>query len=345
MPKDAVIPEYPYGDSLLFKQSNKGLYGGQRIQFGNNVSKDTETKTRRHWKPNIVTKGLYSVILKKRIRLRLTSRVLKTMDREGGLDNYLLKESEQRIKELGPLGWALRWRLMQTRKVKAQFRAEAAELGIPQEVIDQQWPERQRKPRLSRTEKRRLRKEAAEAERLAAEAAEEAPEEEAEDVPVEPEPIQTLKLSPRDKYHRIHFHKNQILKKRLAPSEKIAEKMALAELEKEKKRYALFESKDAIVEFEKARKRELSLLRKLGREQLNEAGLAKLYAPGSSRSRELEWLARRKAEAIIEQKRQELYGDLDGSSPTEEEPASVPRQIVEEEKDWADLAKQQNATV
>lgn len=140
IPRDASIPEYPYGPASLFKQSNKGLYGGQMIQFGNNVSPDTETKTRRHWKPNILTKSLYSVALRKRIKIRLTSKVLKTMDREGGLDEYLLKESEARIKELGPMGWALRWTLMQTPEVIARFRAEAAAIGLAQEVIDKQWP-------------------------------------------------------------------------------------------------------------------------------------------------------------------------------------------------------------
>ena len=93
IPKDAYIPAYPYGDQQLFKQANKGLYGEQMIRFGNNVSKDTETKTRRNWKPNVLSKSLYSVALKKRIKLRITAKVLKTMDREGGLDEYLLKDN------------------------------------------------------------------------------------------------------------------------------------------------------------------------------------------------------------------------------------------------------------
>ena len=98
IPKDAYIPAYPYGDHQLFKQANKGLYGEQMIRFGNNVSKDTETKTRRNWKPNVLSKSLYSVALKKRIKLRITAKVLKTMDREGGLDEYLLKDNVARIK-------------------------------------------------------------------------------------------------------------------------------------------------------------------------------------------------------------------------------------------------------
>ena len=138
--QDPHIPDYPYGDNALFKQSNKGLYGESMIQFGNNVSRKTETKTRRKWTPNVLSKSLYSVALKKRIKLRVTSNVMKTIDREGGLDEYLLKDSVQRIKELGPTGWALRWTLMQRPVVIDRLRAEAAALGIDQATIDKQWP-------------------------------------------------------------------------------------------------------------------------------------------------------------------------------------------------------------
>ncbi|KAH8710049.1 ribosomal L28 family-domain-containing protein [Phaeosphaeriaceae sp. PMI808] len=140
IPQDAYIPPYPYGDHALFKQANRGLYGEQRIQFGNNVSHKTETKTRRDWKPNILNKALYSVALKKKVKLRITSKVLKIMDREGGLDEYLLKDNEHRIKELGPLGWALRWALLQKPEVIDRMRFQAAELGIDQATIDAQWP-------------------------------------------------------------------------------------------------------------------------------------------------------------------------------------------------------------
>ncbi|KAL5118246.1 hypothetical protein ACEQ8H_003918 [Pleosporales sp. CAS-2024a] len=143
IPHDAYIPAYPYGDRTLFKQANRGLYGEQMIQFGNNVSDKTETKTRRFWKPNVLHKSLYSVALKKKVKLRITSKVLKTMDREGGLDEYLLKDSEHRIKELGPLGWALRWTLMQTPHVIDRMRVQAAALGLDQATIDAQWPTRE----------------------------------------------------------------------------------------------------------------------------------------------------------------------------------------------------------
>jgi large subunit ribosomal protein L28 len=143
IPPDAYIPPYPYGDRALFKQANRGLYGEQMIHFGNNVSEKTETKTRRYWKPNVLHKSLYSVALKKKIKLRITAKVLKTMDREGGLDRYLLRDNESRVKELGPLGWALRWTLMQKPEIRDEMRAKAAALGIDQATIDAQWPTEQ----------------------------------------------------------------------------------------------------------------------------------------------------------------------------------------------------------
>jgi large subunit ribosomal protein L28 len=149
IPPNSLIPAYPYGDHALYKQANHGLYGEQMIQFGNNVSEKTETKTRRDWKPNVLNKALYSVALKKKVKLRITARVLKTMDREGGLDEYLLKDNEHRLKELGPLGWALRWTLMQKPEVVERMRAEAAALGLDQATIDRQWPTAEMQQKIS----------------------------------------------------------------------------------------------------------------------------------------------------------------------------------------------------
>ncbi|KAG9233843.1 hypothetical protein BJ875DRAFT_377769 [Amylocarpus encephaloides] len=127
----AGIPPYPYGPSQIYKQSNFGLYGEQKIRYGNIVSKKNEIKTRRHWRPNVQSKRLYSEALKRQIRVRITTRVLRTVDKCGGLDNYLLGDKAQRIKELGMEGWRLRWRIMQTDKVKERFRKQREELGLP----------------------------------------------------------------------------------------------------------------------------------------------------------------------------------------------------------------------
>lgn len=132
-----VIPPYPYGERRVYKQSNKGLYGNARIQFGNNVSEKHNVKTQRFWRPNVHVKVYYSPSLGAKIKTRLTMRVLKTIKRDGGLENYLLKSKPARIKELGPGGWKLRWLLMQTRAVQERFNEERRALGMePREVED-----------------------------------------------------------------------------------------------------------------------------------------------------------------------------------------------------------------
>lgn len=65
--------------------------------------------------------------------MRVTTRVLKTIDKVGGLDEYLLGEKSARIKELGMNGWLLRWRIMQTPGVKKRFRRERRALGLVDE--------------------------------------------------------------------------------------------------------------------------------------------------------------------------------------------------------------------
>ena len=129
--RDDSIPPYPLGEHRVYKQSNKGLYGGARIRFGNRVSERNEVKTRRKWRPNVHQKRLWSESLGAFVRTRVTTRVLRTVDKVGGLDEYLLGGKSARLRELGPWGWRLRWRIMQTDVVKERFRRERAALGLP----------------------------------------------------------------------------------------------------------------------------------------------------------------------------------------------------------------------
>lgn len=109
--KPIKVPEYKYGESKIFKQSNKGLYGGQFLQYGNSIS-ESKHAIRRRWMPNIIRKSLWSEVLNKDIKIKLTTKVLKTISKEGGIDRYLTKEKSARIKELGPMGWKLRYELL-----------------------------------------------------------------------------------------------------------------------------------------------------------------------------------------------------------------------------------------
>lgn len=128
--RDPQIPAYPYGERQFYKQSNRGLYGHARIRFGNNVSEKHDVKTRRNWRPNVRRRRLWSEALRCMVQTKVTSRVLRTIDKCGGLDNYLLGEKPARHKELGPWGWKLRWRLMQTDVIQEKFRQQRILYGL-----------------------------------------------------------------------------------------------------------------------------------------------------------------------------------------------------------------------
>lgn len=106
------VPPYPYGEATFYKQSNRGLYGGKTLQFGHQIS-DYGNKHVRVFYPNVQKVTLWSEALQRSIPIRVVTSVLKTITREGGLDNYLLKDKAARIKELGPAGWALRYEVLQ----------------------------------------------------------------------------------------------------------------------------------------------------------------------------------------------------------------------------------------
>ncbi|KAK9454156.1 hypothetical protein V1511DRAFT_411663 [Dipodascopsis uninucleata] len=114
--KKIKYPPYPYGDATLYKQSNNGLYGGKFPMSGHIVSEKLEKKSLRRWTPNIVKKTLYSRTLQRKISIRVATGVLKTIRKEGGLDNYLTKDKPARIKELGPRGWRLRYEVLVRRR-------------------------------------------------------------------------------------------------------------------------------------------------------------------------------------------------------------------------------------
>jgi len=86
------------------------------IRFGNNVGEKSQMKTRRAWHPNVITRNLRSTLMNRIVRIKLTTRVLRTIDKVGGLDAYLLGPKPARIKELGLEGWKLRCELLELAK-------------------------------------------------------------------------------------------------------------------------------------------------------------------------------------------------------------------------------------
>lgn len=125
------IPPYPLPARQVYHQANTGLYGAASIRFGNKVSERNEIKTRRAWRPNVQHKRLWSAALACLVRTRVTPRVLRTIDKVGGLDAYLLGTKASRLRDLGPWGWRLRWRVMQAPATRARLNAERQQLGLP----------------------------------------------------------------------------------------------------------------------------------------------------------------------------------------------------------------------
>ncbi|KDQ09559.1 hypothetical protein BOTBODRAFT_178942 [Botryobasidium botryosum FD-172 SS1] len=83
------LPVLAANASRALTRQPTGLFGGKTIRYGNNVPHSMH-KTRRTWLPNIQTKRLYSETLGEHVRLEVTARTLRTIDKYGGLDAYLL---------------------------------------------------------------------------------------------------------------------------------------------------------------------------------------------------------------------------------------------------------------
>eukprot|EP00283_Hemiselmis_rufescens_P007249 CAMPEP_0173435242 /NCGR_PEP_ID=MMETSP1357-20121228/14565_1 /TAXON_ID=77926 /ORGANISM="Hemiselmis rufescens, Strain PCC563" /LENGTH=163 /DNA_ID=CAMNT_0014400199 /DNA_START=48 /DNA_END=539 /DNA_ORIENTATION=- len=78
------------------KRAQRGLWGGKKINFGNNVS-DSGRKTRKRWSPNIQTKRLWSDCFDTMLRLKVSTFVLRCIDKKGGLDNYLAETPDKKL--------------------------------------------------------------------------------------------------------------------------------------------------------------------------------------------------------------------------------------------------------
>jgi len=64
-------------------------FTGKGVQTGNNVS-HANNRTRRRFLPNLQETSMLSDALGEMIRLRLSTRGIRTMEKRGGLDSFLL---------------------------------------------------------------------------------------------------------------------------------------------------------------------------------------------------------------------------------------------------------------
>jgi large subunit ribosomal protein L28 len=69
---------------------------GRGVQSGHNVS-HANNKTKRRFLPNLHQVTLISDALRQRVRLRLTTNGLRTVERRGGLDAFLLSTPDAKL--------------------------------------------------------------------------------------------------------------------------------------------------------------------------------------------------------------------------------------------------------
>ena len=69
---------------------------GKKPMSGNNVS-HANNRTKRRFFPNLQSVKLYSGILQKYINLNITIRTMKTVEKNGGLDSYLIKTNNRNL--------------------------------------------------------------------------------------------------------------------------------------------------------------------------------------------------------------------------------------------------------
>ena len=93
-------------------------------------------KTRRKWNPNVQYQKLYSEILDESIKFKVTTSALRSIDKAGGLDNYLLTSKHViNNKSVGGnkgqqgMGQQVRNRIMQKLQHQRMLKKEAAARG------------------------------------------------------------------------------------------------------------------------------------------------------------------------------------------------------------------------
>ena len=69
---------------------------GKGVMSGNNVS-HANNKTRRRFLPNLQETSFLSEALGQMVRLRLSTRAIRTIEFHGGIDSYLLKAKSMKL--------------------------------------------------------------------------------------------------------------------------------------------------------------------------------------------------------------------------------------------------------
>tara|TARA_B100000686_G_C16639141_1_gene889044 strand:- start:130 stop:408 length:279 start_codon:yes stop_codon:yes gene_type:complete len=76
--------------------SNRCQLTGKTFQTGNNVS-HANNKTKRRFLPNLQKISFMSEKLGRSVKLKVAASTIRTVEKKGGLDEYLLKTSNSKL--------------------------------------------------------------------------------------------------------------------------------------------------------------------------------------------------------------------------------------------------------
>jgi large subunit ribosomal protein L28 len=94
-------------------------FTGKAVQVGNNVS-HANNKTKKRFLPNLQVTSLYSDTLDEMVRVRIAAKGLRTIEHNGGIDQFLLTSKD---KDLGEDALKIKRRI---EKVQARQQGAAA---------------------------------------------------------------------------------------------------------------------------------------------------------------------------------------------------------------------------
>ncbi len=88
---------------------------GRGVQTGNNVS-HANNKTRRRFLPNLHQVSLISEVLREKVRMKVTTTGLRTIEKRGGIDAFLLSTPNAKLE---PVALKLKRRIKKAQSNKA----------------------------------------------------------------------------------------------------------------------------------------------------------------------------------------------------------------------------------
>ena len=71
---------------------------GKTVMSGNNVS-HANNRTRRRFLPNLQSTRMHSELLNRQISLRVSTSAMRTVEKHGGLDAYLLQARNESVSD------------------------------------------------------------------------------------------------------------------------------------------------------------------------------------------------------------------------------------------------------